>query len=717
MRFGDFMEKKSEIISIFRKYGFEYRDAASNGDYLAFTYKSGFFHNAELVSINPSEKVRVEREMDSAVKQLEALGFSTKKSFYSSFSDLKKALFDGFFNVDEWKRKIHEEYVDHCNKILSSLPSEALKYDYINVPFLKNNKLADRDLIDDVYNSVRQEGPQLIIIEAPAGFGKTCTSYEIINTLADKNDDGPIPFFTEFSRDRQARIFSHIFIREVDRSFSSVSSSVVIEEVKEGKIVVVLDGFDEILHDSKSDSEKTDSFEDAEPMLETISELLTDNAKIILTSRRSAIFDGEVFNEWVEFNSDKFKINRYRLEKPEVKDWIPSDRLERLSETEIDVSRLANPVLLSYLRFVNSEKFLELCDKTELIVEQYFKSMLEREIDRQQLRMSPDQQKEFLKIIASDMCEFNYTSDSKEKLIKTIKEKAGHLISDVRKLYSGKDRPTVDKMATTLSNHAFFDRSSRDENKIEFINEFVFGNYIADNIIDADGSWICSDERFVEPAVLSYSPRSEKERVSLWLGLDEIKAFLDPSSRMKFEDMLTGQITESTYSGEEISSINVKYSSLFNNGEIVNSVFNECTFNQVYFDFSNFKEVTFLNCSFWDCTHSQPYLGVDFYNCRSNNSFITDGDVSQDEDFEESVLSDVEFYILNKVWPVGSPSIERLHHFIGVIFKTDEFTKKQITKGIKSLKQRRIIQDANNVNFIEINKEKFSEIKMLLGRA
>jgi hypothetical protein len=710
------MNNKGKAIALFKKYGFEFRKSASNGDYLAFTYKSGFFHNAELVSLYPEEKARIEKEMDSAVKQLEALGFSTKKSFYNSFEDLEKALFNGFFNVSEWKKKIVSEYKEHCEKVLSVLPSEALKYDYIDVPFLKNNKSTDVGLIEDVCNSLGASGPQLSIIEAPAGFGKTCTSYEIINKLACGPDDGPIPFFTEFSRDRQARVFSHIFVREVDRSFSSVSSNVVIEEVKEGRIVVVLDGFDEILHDSGSDIDANESFEEAEPMLETISELLTGNAKIVLTSRRSAIFDGEIFSEWVERNRDNFEINRYRIEKPEVKDWIPQSRLQELSGTEIDVSRLANPVLLSYLRFVDDSTFASLCEKTELIVDQYFKSMLEREIDRQELRMSPDQQKEFLKIIAADMCDNNYTSDSKEKMIVTIKEKAGHIINSVRKLYSAKDRPTFDKLATTLSNHAFFDRSSRDESHIEFVNEFVFGNYIAENIISSKDGWISSDERFVEPAVLSYAPRSKAEREDLWLGLSEMKEFLDPSSRMKFECVLTGSIVEPGYDGIEISSVNFRSVSFFGQGAIENSVFNDCIFNDSFFEFSNFEEVTFLNCSFWDCDHDHLINGVNFYNCKSNNDFVEVDDAPDDDEKHVSDLNDVEYYILTKIWPVGSASIERLHHFIGVILKTDEYTKKKVVKGIKSLKKRGILQDANNVNFVEVNKDKFGEIKALLGR-
>lgn len=714
------MKNKSEVVNLFKKYGFDYRGSASNGDFLAFTYKYGFFHNAELVSLYPDRKLEIEEEMKPAVKQLEALGFSTKKSFYKSIEELEEALFDGFFNVQDWKEKIKIEYLEHCRKILSVLPKDAVNYNYINVPFLKNGESVDSKLIDDICSGLKETGPALFIVEAPAGFGKTCTSYEIINTLASNDSKGPIPFFTEFSRDRQARVFSHIFVKEVDRSFSSVNSDVVIGEVKEGRIAVVLDGFDEILHDSNTDIEDASSFEEAEPMLETIGELLTGNAKIILTSRRSAIFDGEIFNEWVERYQDKFLINRYKLEKPEVKDWLQPSRLEALDQTEVDVARLANPVLLSFLRFVDDGKFNELCEKTELIVDQYFKSMLEREIDRQELRMSPEQQEEFLRLVASDMCDKNYTSDSKERLIKTIKEKAGHIINDVRKLYSAKDRPSIDKMATTLSNHAFFDRSSRAESHIEFINEFVFGNYIAANILNERGGWISSDERFVEPAVLSYTPRSSKERSSLWEGLLEMKYFLDASSRMKFEWLLTGSVKESLYEGVEVSSVAFKTLSFFETGEISNSVFNDCMFTDCFFNFSNFHDVTFINCSFWGCSHSSEYDGVNFYNCKSDNGFSDSDDSDLAGRGGEKIaikLSDVEYYILTKIWPVGSPSIERLHHFIGVIIKTDEFTKREVVKGIKLLKRRGILQDANNVNFVEINKDRFSDIKQLLGRA
>ncbi len=532
-----------------------------------------------------------------------------------------------------------------------------------------------------------------------------------------KNKDAPIPFFTEFSRDRQARVFEHIFIREVDKSFNAVNSDVVIKEVKEGRIVVVLDGFDELLHDNSADADTEDDFETAEPMLETISELLTGNTKVILTSRRSAIFDGEMFNEWMRRYEDQFTINRYRLNKPEIKDWLPVQRLEKLDNTDIKVEKLANPVLLSFLRFVNDEYFLKLCAQPSLIVDQYFSSMLDREMDRQELRMNPDQQSEFLRLIAAYMCDNNRTSDTKEKIINVIKEKANHLLNDVRSLYSPKDKPSIDKLATTLSNHAFFDRSNQGNNNIEFINEFVFGNFIAKYAIESIGDWLASDERFVEPAVLSFVARSIEERKKLWTKLEMMNQFLDSSSRMRFEAALTDGIEELAYSKTHISSINLKSIDIFKTGNIKHSVFNNCVFNKVNFHLNNFDNVMFLNCVFWDCVsinNTETNSVINFYNCKDNNGFqlLIEGEENNEQDSKISVSQ----YIFSKMWPIGSQSIERLQYFTHALFKTDEFTRKDIIREIKYLKREGLLLNANDANFIAINKTRIVEIKNILGR-
>lgn len=707
---------KEKIVSLYKKYGFDYRPSASNERYLAFTYKSGFFHNAELVAVGADDREKLDQEMTKSFAELEKLGYSTKKSFYTNTNDLEEKLFSGFFQVESWIKRIHADYETHVKRILKTLPEANLNYQYINAEYQKNSVKKNDDIIESVIADLEADGPLLTIIEAPAGFGKTCTSYEIIKKLTDKKS--PLPFFTEFSRDRQARIFNHIFVREVDRSFSAVKSDVVIEEVKNGRIVVVLDGFDELLHDKSADSEVQANFEEAEPMLETISELLTHNAKVILTSRRSAIFDGEVFNNWVSRNQEKFSINRYQLEKPDTKAWLSGEKHARLLAAGINLDGLSNPVLLSFLRFLDKNKFDELCASPHLIVERYFSSMLEREMERQDLRMAPDMQTQLLALIADDMCAKNYTTDSKENIISLIKESGGELLSQVRNNYSPKDRPTIDKLATTLSNHAFFDRGAAEET-IEFVNEFVFGNYIAEAVVSSQLPWIADDERFVEPAVLAFSSRQPAKRSALWDKLSDIRMFLDPSSRMKFESILTNKIDTAEYDNCDLKSVRLKGLEIFKAKSIKNSVFYSSDFSSVLFNFKNIVDVTFINCSFWDCEFTPEHNEalVSFFNCEDNNGFITKVEGVQDrQETEEDANLEITKFVLSKIWPLGSSSIERLHHFIGNLCKSEDFTKKEILKEIKRLKSLNYISTANDVNFVVINKVKIPEIKQILGR-
>lgn len=713
------MNNREKIVHLYQKYGFIYRGEFSNSDFLAFTFQSGFFNNAEVISLNDNSG-RIIELMNESANELEQLGFSVKKTFYDCIEDIEKALFDGFFHIEDWKNKIRQEYQNHCDKTLSIIPSASCEYKYVDVPYLKNEKALSGNLIKDICLGFNKFGPQLSIIEAPAGFGKTCTSFEIINDLVNSSENTQLPFFTEFSRDRQARVFQHILVQEVDRSFSSVKSNVVIDEVKNGKIVIVLDGFDELLHDNSTDLQNNDEFDNSEPMLDTISELLTSNAKIVLTSRRSAIFDSESFNNWVERNRENFEINRYRLSMPRINDWLSSDRITKLKKHNIYVKDLSNPVLLSFLRCIDNNDFDSICENPENILDVYFSTMLDREMERQALNMSQDQQKKVLSAVANDMCENNYTADTKENLIDTIKKLCGDLLHDVRLLYSNKDRPSIDKLATTLSNHAFFDRSSNGENNIEFINEFVFGNYISENILNSDDEWIAGNERFVEPAVLSYSPRPKENKILLWSKLHPMLEFLDKSSVMRFESILNYEVGKKNYSNSDINSVEFKSTTFFSNTSASNIVFFECTFKKSEFFLDDLTEITFYNCNFWDCSFVSSSSGeINFYNCQSNNSFIQDienTNVELESDNNNAPI-DIREYILDSIWPKGSNNIDKLYFFTGNLFKNNELSKKEILKEIKKLKRDNILLDNENKKFIFLNKDKVSDVKKILGRA
>ncbi|MBK7970292.1 MAG: hypothetical protein IPK08_15875 [Bacteroidetes bacterium] len=49
--------------------------------------------------------------------------------------------------------------------------------------------------------------PVFVIIEAAAGFGKTCTAYELLKHFIE-NRSNLLPFFTELSKNREAEYLS-----------------------------------------------------------------------------------------------------------------------------------------------------------------------------------------------------------------------------------------------------------------------------------------------------------------------------------------------------------------------------------------------------------------------------------------------------------------------------------------------------------------------------
>ncbi|MDJ0041215.1 NACHT domain-containing protein [Pantoea allii] len=703
-----------ELIDLFKKYGFEYKKSSSGTGFYAFTFKTGFFHNAEVVYTNDADLEEVEK----CLKELENIGYSTKKSLFESIELVSAELFNGFFNVDEWRDRISHEYKLYCEKMISLLPEGDKSYSYVHVPFEKDSSRSNSNIIENILCEIKKQSSKLLIIEAPAGFGKTCTSYEILNSLI-SIEGAPLPFFTEFSRDRQAKVFSHVFVREVDRSFRTVKSDLVIEETKNGKIVLVLDGFDELLNETSFNKSSDIDFEKAQPMLDTIGELLTNSAKVILTSRRAAIFDGEVFQEWKDKYKDNFEVVRYKLNSPEVKDWLSMDRIGKLEESGIDIKKLSNPVLLAFLRSISVEEFYLLCEQSSKIVEHYFDAMLERERERQDLLMVPDKQKAILSMVALDMCENDYTSDNRDKIINLIKSKCTNLLEETRQLYPGKNRPTLDALASKLATHAFFDRSNQGENKIEFVNEFVFGNYIANGVMNSDNNdWLASDERFVEPAVQSYIPRNSDDRLLLWDRLAGMREFLSATDHMKYEILLTQEVDQSIYFQTTITGLDFEQALFFDKNKIKNSVFNECVFSNVVFNFKNFEDVTFISCQFYDCDYDKsghPYE-ISFLNCSDNNGITNEIESFEIKDNDEDLELQLEKEILSKFMPLGSNSIARLHIYTGVLYKIDGYTRRQITRAIKILKDKNILENANKSSFTAINRFSVGEVKKILGR-
>ena len=84
-------------------------------------------------------------------------------------------------------------------------------------------------------------------------------------------------------------------------------------------------------------------------MLDTIAQLFSEGSKtkILLTTRKSSIFVGEDFDDWVANHLSNCNVTRIQLAAPTLRDWIGAEKVEKLKEHNIELNNILNPVLLS----------------------------------------------------------------------------------------------------------------------------------------------------------------------------------------------------------------------------------------------------------------------------------------------------------------------------------------------------------------------------------
>ena len=248
------MSLKRELENIYKRYGFETAKTYEADDVVVFTLKTGYFDNADIVPL--SDKSNSEK----AFAEFSKSGFACTIRKFLTQKETETELFKGFFSVSSILDRLEKDYLQFTTSIVSPFADDA-KYEYINAPYTVNGKKGERSPAVEVVSRLSESKPILFLIEAAAGFGKTCTAYEIVNLLIHNAEY--LPLFSELSRNRKAPIFRYVLLDEIDRKFPTLSSRLVQTEMVNGRVVTILDGFDELLR--KSDD--TDEFEKQEPML------------------------------------------------------------------------------------------------------------------------------------------------------------------------------------------------------------------------------------------------------------------------------------------------------------------------------------------------------------------------------------------------------------------------------------------------------------------
>ncbi|RBH54302.1 MULTISPECIES: pentapeptide repeat-containing protein [Pseudomonas] len=698
-----------KIKSAYLRYGFSIEEDRPEEGLLAFLLVTGPFRNVEIV------KTRADADASDLVKELSDFGYSCK--VLESVESIEDRLFDSFFSVEFYRSKIDQDYKSFT-KAISRKYSDSSEYNYLSAPYLINGHVGLKEISDEILARIEEPFPILFVVEAAAGYGKTCAAYELASKV--NNMSGRIPLLAELSKNRQARIFKHVLLDEIDRSFPSLSSKLVKDETGSGRIVTILDGFDELLRDNE-ESEK--DFDSKEPMLETIGEYLKDNAKIILTTRKTMLFDGDGFHTWVENNKSEFTLVKIQINEPKVTDWLDASRREMLEVAGIEIQSIANPVLLSFLRYISKEELQGICRYPESLVDSYFNFILERERIRQDLIMTADEQNSILDIVAHDMVSGGYKSEDRSYIMDLILSEGLDLIERAVDKYPSENKPTPEGIANKLASHAFLDRSSRNPTKIEFINEFVFGHYVARDVNQTTG-WINDDWRYLEPAIFSYKTRSRETRVKLWDKLQSSLDFVTLTNRVSAALSLLQYIDFDIIDGE-INSVIFRGLKLGSDFKIANAQFNGCQFDNCTFYASNISDVSFFECKFFNCelVSGQVFGGlIHVPGCVADNSLLSEFLLSREDRKvvpTEDKMMRAEAAVLEKFWPVGRESMTHKHRPIrGICNFADSgaISPQEMYDAISSLKKKGVLSEARSSLFVEINIAAINEIRRMLGR-
>ncbi|SDY93975.1 NACHT domain-containing protein [Nitrosomonas halophila] len=697
------MSEKSSLIDVYKRYGFNLASTTENDESLVFTLKTGYFDNAEIIKLNPNASV------DDLFKDLSAAGYACSVRTATTLEKAEEELFNGFFSVKTTRHRLADEYKKFASSLVRSYGEKA-KYEYIKAPYHINGKEGQKTAPEEILSRIEEDRPILFLIEAAAGFGKTCTAQEISQLLV--TSTGKLPLYAELSRNRQARIFRYILLDEIDRTFPLLSSKLVQTEIKNGRISVILDGFDELLRKGEDGEE----FDNKEPMLETISELLTGKAKIIITTRRTILFDGDEFHQWLESHANDFSVVRIRIQEPKINDWLPYERIEPLRNSGLDLDAIANPVLLSYLRCIDDELFRQTSNNPEGIVQSYFEYMLDRERERQDLRMTIKIQEDVLRRIAEDMIAYGYTAEDRDYIIKTILEKCSKEIESARNQYSSSDKPTREEIANKLASHALFDRSSTESEKIGFVNDFSLGNYVAENII-SDSSWLGDDLRFIEPAVKSYVPRTQSSREILFNGLKGSLPYIETVARIEISTDLMGNLPDDLRN-DSVDDLDLSLVDI-GSRKIKSFQFSDSTFKKCRFIKSGLEDVTFINCRFFDCeVVDDGSIGSIYILGGTSSPEIISQLSNLPSELSAPSAPDherlIEKSIIKRFWPAGDPLDQKPSRPIYKPMKylcqpMDGFNSLELYAGIERVVKAGILTEMSRSNLISLNIENINK--------
>lgn len=701
-----------KIRETYKKYYFD-EDIEKHSNYFVVANVTGISPYGECIYWSKEEPT-----LDS-----EIYGFEINKRRFESIDKLEQALFELVFKKNAVNKKQLFNYQSFINGAIFKSGSEQ-PYEYIQCSYTKNGESYNKEnsIIDSIkHEIISTDNSQLILIEAAAGFGKTCTAYELMNSLINDEKFIGIPLLTELGRNKTARIFRYVLLDEVNRTIKSVDVELTTKAIQDGRICVIIDGFDELIHkDSQSSSKK--SFENAESMLDTIKELLHKNAKVVITTRRTSIFDGEEFQQWIDRTDNDFIVSRYRIMEPKIEDWIGHDKAEKITSLGIDIKKIVNPVLLTYIRYMKESEFIEVIERPGEIITRYINKMLNREMTRQSIELMPDEQSYILMSIAHDMLINDYTQEHKDYISKVISNNNKHILTKMIANSDSSSKVDFDSLVKTIRGHAFLDKKGKDGNQIGFVNDFILGHYCGKALKEYNLTKenLIVSGIFVESIFQANSVSSPTTKSDIWDRLEYSFDCLSTSDKLSFGQIIRENI-DFNLSEDVITALEFSDIHMFTSSQAKLLTFNDCTFSNVTFYKENLVDTSFINCKFYNCRYSNNSVvnsRIFFIKClfdESSNNLNIQIENKEENKEPEDIIFECKSAILEKFWPNGKEKAFK-HRPLSIINGlTKQFELPVFSRSMTELYNEGVLENANNNSNVQ-RSDDYKTIKTYLRR-
>ena len=710
----------NSIKQLYEQYGFKLD--CENNQFAVFTYEQGYFNNAEIIIKDNPEFLT--EGINRVRNEYETAGYAVKIKKDIRLDCLRKELFVGFFKVKQANQKVMADY--HVFRDGQKKRLGGFEYNYINSKYTCNGEIHDgADVLGLICEILNRDRRQLVILEAPAGFGKTCTSYEIANLLAVKEDDR-IPMLAELSKNRTASIFRYVLLSEIDEKFN-LSYNLVYSHILEGNIPLIIDGFDELL--SRADPEEKN--DEAVSMLDTIAQLLekNSNAKILLTSRKSSIFAGDTFDKWLEDNISGCNVTRIQILQPTIADWLDKDKRLFFQYHNIDITNICNPVLLTMLKNKPLIEYEEAFSDTSDILETYINLMFERERGRQLILLSSEEMREVMRRLAAVMVQLDISAANRDE-IKTLIETA---IEDSIERYLEAYRDynyqesigniNQDSFLSKLANNVMLDRIKANSNEIGFINDYIFGIFIGEAITHKHLVVRDAIPKYLDMAITSFSTEKESERENLFNEIVKSGIQLSTNQKISVCLNLTDELSFD-FVDEYISNIVFEHQLDLNKNSkyFYNCIFDSCTFNDCILSNNLFEGCHFINCNFYHIKVEKRGAVSEeslFVSCMGHEAlkeqltFTLEDNQMAPNEIEKNTLY-FKKKVLEQFWMPGSSMAGFRKSYRTVYKGTAPKDRKFIAKAIEELKAEGIM--CERTYCYELNKAHMNRIAEIVGR-